>query len=146
MRQHSTPHRRPATLLATLALLIGAMTTGCGKSSDLEKVVVAGRVTLDGQPISNGEIRFIPDQGTKGPISGGPIKDGAYKADGRGGVPVGAHRVEIRGYRPQGGQQPAASEGGPAEQYVPGKYNDQTELKATIDSDTTTQDFELSSK
>ena len=136
----------PKTTLATLACVVCFAFTGCGQSSDFDKVVVTGRVTLDGQPIPNGEIRFIPDAGTKGPISGGPIKDGAYKAEGRGGVPVGEHVVEIRAYRPQGGPQAAAAEGGPAEQYLAAKYNDQTTLRATIDPSTETQDFELTSK
>jgi hypothetical protein len=141
-------HAHPTYIhaLTTLACLACIALTGCGQSSDLDKVVVTGRVTLDGQPIPNGEIRFIPDAGTKGPISGGPIKDGAYKAEGRGGVPIGEHLVEIRAYRPQGGPQAAATEGGPAEQYLATKYNEHTTLRATIDPSTETQDFELTSK
>jgi hypothetical protein len=130
--------------LATLTLL------GCGKSSGLDKVVVRGTVTLDGQPISNGEIRFIPAPGTVGPISGGPIKDGVYVAEGRGGVPLGEHLVEIKAYRAMAkgpGQSASANpEGGPAEQYLDKRYNEQTTLKATIAADTETQDFQLTSK
>ena len=132
--------------LASLACVVSFTCAGCGPSSDVDKVVVTGRVTLDGQPIPNGEIRFIPDAGTNGPISGGPIKDGVYKAAGRGGVPIGEHVVEIRAYRASGGPQAAANEGGPAEQYLPANYNDQTTLRATIDPSTETQDFELTSK
>jgi hypothetical protein len=146
MHQHRTRKHALAILNTTLALLVCLAVLGCGPSSDIDKVVVTGRVTLDGQPIPNGELRFIPDAGTKGPISGGPIKDGVYKAAGRGGVPVGEQVVEIRAYRPQGGPQAAANEGGPAEQYLPPKYNDQTTLRATIDPSTETQDFELTSK
>jgi hypothetical protein len=127
--------------------LLMAASIGCGQSSDLDKVVVRGAVTLDGQPISNGELRFIPINGTKGSVSGGPIKDGAYVAQGRGGVPIGEHRVEIKAYRPatKSGQ-PTDPEGGPAEQYLDKRYNEQSTLTAKIDSSTETQDFQLTSK
>ena len=134
--------------LSSLALVLFAVTSiGCGQSSDLDKVVVRGTVTLDGQPIPNGELRFIPTNGTKGPVSGGPIKDGAYVAQGRGGVPVGEHRVEIKAYRPATKPgQPVSPEGGPAEQYLDKRFNEQTMLTAKIDASTETQDFQLTSK
>jgi hypothetical protein len=134
--------------LLALAVAIASV-TGCGKTSTLDKVVVRGMVTLDGQPIPNGEIRFIPAPGTAGPISGGPIKDGAYVAQGRGGVPLGEHLVEIKAYRAMAkgpGQSASTPEGGPAEQYLDKRYNEQTTLKATVAADTETQDFQLTSK
>lgn len=145
------PHssRTAASLIAISGLVLAA-TIGCGKSSGLDKVVVSGQVTLDGQPISNGEIRFIPTQGTVGPVSGGPIKDGVYTAKGKGGVPLGNHRVEIQAYRAsaksQGQAGAAGNEGGAAEQYLDKRYNDQTTLTATIDAETTTKDFALTSQ
>ena len=134
--------------LSKLALaLLAAFTIGCGQSTDFDKVVVRGVVTLDGEPIPNGELRFIPTNGTKGPISGGPIKDGAYVAQGRGGVPVGEHRVEIKAYRPATKPgQPISPEGGPAEQYLDKRFNEQTTLTAKIEASTETQDFQLTSK
>lgn len=140
---HRTVRRRSSLAVA----LIAATAIGCGQSSDLDKVVVRGTVSLDGQPIPNGELRFIPTGDTQGPISGGPIKDGAYVAQGRGGVPIGEHRVEIRAYRAAGRPgQPISPEGGPAEQYLDKRYNDQTTLTAKIDGSTETQDFQLTSK
>jgi hypothetical protein len=136
---------RHLNALAVALLAVSAL--GCGQSSDLDKVVVRGAVTLDGQPIPNGELRFIPINGTKGSISGGPIKDGAYVAQGRGGVPVGDHRVEIKAFRPATKRgQPSEPEGGPAEQYLDKRYNEQSTLTAKIDASTETQDFQLTSK
>ncbi|MBN1855148.1 MAG: hypothetical protein JW829_20625 [Pirellulales bacterium] len=133
-------------LLTILAIHLA----GCGSGSDLEKVVVRGRVTLDGTAIPNGEIRFYPAGKTKGPPSGGPIKDGEYIAQGRGGVPAGTHRVEIRAFRTgrQSYSSAVAAEGGPAEQYLPAKYNTQSELTADIDATEqgSTKDFDLKSK
>lgn len=137
----------PVRLLAIVLVL--SEIAGCSKPTGLDKVVVQGTVTIDGQPIPNGEIRFIPTQGTTGPISGGPIKDGVYIANGKGGVPLGNHQVEIRAFRAKTNGQGQAGqpgfEGGPAEQYLDQKYNDRTTLTATIDADTTTKDFQLTS-
>lgn len=149
-KSHSQLSRRSFSWpLLALAVAIASV-TGCGKTSTLDKVVVRGSVTLDGQPIPNGEIRFIPAPGTAGPISGGPIKDGAYVAQGRGGVPLGNHQVEIRAFRAMAkGQGQAGTpgfEGGPAEQYLDKRYNEQTTLTAKIDAATETQDFQLTSK
>jgi hypothetical protein len=120
---------------------------GCSNSSGVDKVVVSGVVTLDGQPISNGEIRFIPTSGTIGPVSGGAIKDGAYIAQAKGGVPIGTHNVEIKAYRANPkSKATAGAEGGAAEQYLDSRYNAQTTLTATIDPDTETKDFQLTSK
>lgn len=145
--QHFPRRLNPSLLVGSLALVCAV---GCGSSSGLEKVVVSGTVTLDGQPIPNGEIRFIPAPGTTGPVSGGPIKDGAYVAKGKGGVPLGEHVVEIKAYRARakGPGQSASTdpEGGAAEQYLDKRYNEQTTLKATISADTETQDFQLTSK
>ena len=141
---------RTASSLLLLGGLTVAAAMGCGKPAGLDKVVVSGQVTLDGEPISNGEIRFIPTAGTVGPISGGPIKDGVYTAKGKGGVPLGTHQVEIRAYRAsaksQGQAGAGSGEGGAAEQYLDKRYNDQTTLTATIGADTEAQDFQLTSK
>ena len=76
-------------LLALNVLLIG-----CGGGLDV--VPVHGTVNLNGKPIPDGEIRFVPIEDTKGPASVGNIVAGEYKIDARGGVPVGKHRIEIR--------------------------------------------------
>lgn len=131
------------------AYLIGMLTiltvVGCGKQSDISKVIVKGSVTYDGQPISNGEIRFHPTGDTRGPLSGGTIQEGTYIAEGRGGVPIGSHRVEILAYRPLKTSRSGA-EGGPVEQYLPRQYNSNTTLVVTIDKESFEQDFNLTSR
>jgi hypothetical protein len=128
-------------LLATLAA-----SCGCGSSnSGVEKVVITGTVTYDGTPIPNGEVRFYPIEGTKGAVSGGPIRDGAYTAQGKGGVPVGKHRVEIQGFRAAKGSE-SLPEGGSAEQYLPAQFNENSTLTAEVTPDTENLDFALTSK
>ncbi len=140
--------RWPSAFSAGFAVLAALACAGCGPPAGLQKVIVEGAVTLDGTPIPNGEVRFLPIEGTAGPVSGGPIKDGQYRAESRGGVPVGKHRVEIRAFRAPSGRQTgvAAIEGGPAEQYLPERYNTKSELTATVGASESRQDFALSSK
>ena len=131
-------------------VLLGAILTGCGGRGGLEKVIVSGKVSYDGQPVDNGQIYFYPTEGTKGPVSGAPIKDGAYVAHAKDGVPVGKHLVKIEGYRTHdasrdGDMLTGAASGGAPVQYIPPKYNRSTELEVTIPRENRkfTQDYEL---
>jgi hypothetical protein len=131
------------------AVFMVAGLSGCGRNG-LDKVVVSGQVAYRGEPVNNGEILFYPSGDTKGPVSGASIKDGHYEAVGKGGVPVGTHRVVVRGFRAAARSAKAAAtaakigiEGGVREQYLPAKYNDQTTLEVTVNSDQVTHDFQL---
>ena len=102
------------------------------------------------QPVENGQIYFYPTEGTKGPVSGAPIKDGAYVARAKDGVPVGSHLVKIEGYRSpdasrDGDMLTRAASGGAPVQYIPAKYNRSTELEVKIPGGTRkfTKDYEL---
>ena len=138
----------------TRELLLGAVAlatvAGCGSSDDLAKLVVSGMVTFRGEPIEDGEIRFLPTGDTRGPMSAAPIRAGHYEVATRGGVPLGTHRVEIRAFRPKQGAEPLGDLPGvepgelPKEQYLPDKYNKKSELNVTIGSgDASSQDFNL---
>jgi hypothetical protein len=82
-----------AILLATLVL------SGCSDSGDEpERVVVSGKVTWQKNEVKDGIIRFICDSG---PSAQGPIRDGSYLIDYKGGVPVGNCRVEVEGFEEQ---------------------------------------------
>jgi len=107
---------------------------------------VAGNVTYQGRPVEDGRIRFIPIEGTRGPVSGGLIRDGSYSAGHKGGVPVGVHRVHIEAYR-----RPKPDEVDPLEatakvQYLPRKYNADSELRLRVPSGSKpiAEDFTLS--
>jgi hypothetical protein len=112
-----------------MAMLILA---GCRQSTGIERVVVQGRVTLNGAPVEDGQIRFIPVEGTAGPVTIAPIIKGRYVCDDKGGVPLGKHRIEILAW------DPTAPPGGrgepPRPQWAPAKYNEQSELVETIES------------
>ncbi len=129
-----------ACFIAICLLLFIA--TGCGRQSDIDKVVVKGLVTFDGVVLSKGQVRFIPIEGTTGPIAGAPIVDGQYVAKAKGGVPIGRHRVEIKALRTVRNGVPDEN-GSELEQYIPFKYNQFSELTCTVDNSATTHDFVL---
>lgn len=142
--------RRIPTLSAFVAL---SLFVGCG-GDPYERIVVTGNVTFDGEPIQDGMIRFIPTTQTPTPPNGGYIKDGKYKIGTRGGVAVGEYKVVIEAFRGASStpDQPVSavdSAGQPEEleagQFLPKKYNEQSELVVTIDSgsEEMTKDFAL---
>jgi hypothetical protein len=135
-------HRWMRGMTAVIAVI--AIVSGCN-SRALDKVVVSGEVKFKGQPVSIGKITFDPIEGTDGPISGAAIKDGRYTADGKGGVPVGHHKVIIEGFRPPTDENGKVdSELGRA-QYLPAKFNIASELTIEVKSDESpaVRDFNL---
>ena len=162
---------RSFCVLAVLLALGGS--AGCG--SKHEKVIVQGKVTLDGIVVSGGDIRFYPVSKTSGGVAGGFIAGGEYNVTNKGGVPVGQHRVVLRAFSLEGvgdatgiTSAPVADDmlSAPApakktrkrldkpvyiiegrEQFFPPKFNADSELIVTITGDQNPQvvDFELSS-
>ena len=139
----------PLSLMAVACLALAV--AGCGPSGP-ERVVVSGKVTYRGVPLKTGEIRFIPIKGTEGPMWGALIADGQYTADGKGGVPVGTHRVEIlatsvreMGEGGRGFDGPPKPGMNRTPRKLPAKYNRQSTLEITIEpgSGSIVKDFAL---
>ena len=140
------------------AAVTGALATfpaGCGRDRGPERVLVSGAVTFNGQPVSEGTIRFLPaDAKSTTPMAGAMIRDGQYKIDTRGGVPVGTHKIVIEGFRvnPNAANpdapvaMQAMMRGVPRIQYLPKRYNTDSELQMTIESgsDAIVKNFDLS--
>jgi hypothetical protein len=134
----------------TIAMAVSAAilaSAGCSKNA-ADRVVVEGSVSFNGEPVANGQISFYPTEANPGPVSGGPIKDGKYVAQARGGVPLGNHRVEITGFRPMKSTGGPVGEGLPAEQYLPSQFNQRSELTALVEAtpNPKTLDFDLQSR
>jgi hypothetical protein len=90
-----------------LAPAVLALTTaGCGSSNGLTMGRVYGTITYKGQPVTLGDVLFVPDtgKGTKGVPSMGKIdKDGRFvmsTQDAGDGVIAGFHKVGIRALDP----------------------------------------------
>ena len=124
------PRAWPAVLGFGLLILLGCSQSG-GRQS------LEGTVTLDGVPVAEGSIVFLPQAGTKSPTCGGTISEGQFSIAPAGGAACGTFRVEITALRNTGrkvtsfymGQSIEKDE---SEQYIPARYNSQSELTAPV--------------
>lgn len=125
-----------------LALFLLTGTSGCSNEPILYEVT--GTVTLDGQPVEDGQIIFVPlEEG--GTPDAGSIQNGKFAFKSR----PGPKKVEIQAMKqhptktvpdPVTGTRPAL------ESYIPDRYNTKTELTADVLSNQEVIDFELTSK
>lgn len=120
---------RIAALLVSLVLVsLLAAVAGCGPSGPAT-FPVSGTVTFNGEPIPNdhnGYITFVPDDKSIGPVAT-RILDGKYSLR----TQEGKHTVQIKASRFVGPMNQVMGLT-PKEQYIPVKYNDQSELQAEI--------------
>jgi hypothetical protein len=111
--------------------------SGCGSKT----YNVSGTVTFNGVPIPEGRISFVPEDSSPG--GGGAISNGRYSVD----VPPGKAKVQINASKlmklPEG-EKGMYGKTGEMRDYIPSKYNADTELKADI-SGPAKLDFELKS-
>ena len=107
------PSARVGPLCALLAALVGV--AGCG----IKRIATSGKVSLDGQPMPEGVLKFIPDTtkgnnvrvSCSGPISNGRwnlVTSGMERADTGTGAPVGWFKV-IYTHPNEGSKAPGAS-------------------------------------
>ena len=134
-----------------LVLLPAVLLFLCGCSgSKADRGAIHGAVTLNGKPLEQGSILFMPMEGTRGTVAGAEIKDGRYQLSATTGPAVGWSRVEIRAMRKTGRMVPKAF-GRPGEmvpekaEAVSPKFNSKTELKVEIKPGDNTADFKVSS-
>lgn len=65
-----------AAAVAVLAGAIALLAAGCGSEKPID---IAGKVTFNGEPVTEGQVQFVEDRtGRGGQVDLGP--DGAYKA------------------------------------------------------------------
>lgn len=111
-------------------LLVSA---GCGRQTDRQ--ALQGTVTLDGAPLAEGYVTFVPMPGTSGPTAGGKITEGKFSVSPRQGTFVGAFRVEITAIRKTGRKLKdpmLGQEIDETEQFLPARYNRQSELTIEV--------------
>lgn len=124
---------------AGLAVVTVALVLGCsGGDSTAE---ISGQVLLDGQPLAEGVIHFIP-------VDGKSNTESTFVVGGRFNkrIPLGKHRVEIscvtaRPLRP--GQDADSATGS---EIVPSRYNTESELEMHVNKRKNEVRFDLSSK
>ena len=102
---------------------------GCGGGRPTYEV--HGRVTLDGEPVEDGMIRFQSSD-INDAAAGGPIANGEFRFQSS----AGTKRVEIRASRPLPEDQQTEPELGLLyEDYLPSRYNRDSELSVEVRED-----------
>ncbi len=128
------------TALVGLALALAAAGCSGGGAS-----TVSGTVKLDGQPVKQGLIKFIPADGQT-PTADATITDGKYTAT----VPPGDKRVEITASKVVGKQKMYDTPDSPTvdlvEELLPKRYNTASELTLKVTGGSQTKDFDLQGK
>ncbi|MFI4876659.1 MAG: carboxypeptidase-like regulatory domain-containing protein [Blastopirellula sp. JB062] len=132
----------------SVALLLTAC--GCaGEQLDPEYKPVTGTVTLDGRPLPDAQLSFVPlGSGSSG--SGFTDESGKYQlyyAARRPGAKFGENRVFITKSKPSTGKQGEFAGMREADiEMLPARYNRKTELTANIEDKRNVIDFDLKSK
>ena len=135
------PLRRLLAGLAAAGLVLVCL-TGCRKESDGRSTRLKGRVTLDGKPIAEGTLNFLPEKAGQTPPASAQIADGYYDARA---VPLGKVRVQIIATRETGRMIPGSSQPVPEVlSIIPPKYAQGISIEVT--GDNPQQDFPLTSK
>jgi hypothetical protein len=136
-----------ARVVLYLVLLLIPALAGCsgGTSDEPTRAVVYGDITWNGKPVEEGTIRFISNAG---PSAQGPIRDGEYRIDHKGGVPIGECRVEIQGFEEQDiGDSGSTLIKMPTRigvPIIPKQFNSESTLTVAVDADKQNQhDFHL---
>ena len=117
--------------------------SGCGSGS---RHALHGTVTLDGQPVADGTISFLPAPGTTGNSSGSAIKDGQYSLAAANGLQSGEYRVTIEARRPTGGKVRDPQTGKLFDEVLPVTYREMGKLTVTIPASGGEASFELTTK
>lgn len=138
--RESCPNRGVVAGLTAVVVLVVA---GCGGDAvELPRAAVHGTVTLDGQPLQDAVIRFIPTGETKGPATSVSIVDGQFEANEQVGPIVGQHRIEIQsnddgGFAFDDEQALEKLNRNPQRiqvQAIPGSYNINSVLEETVEA------------
>jgi len=127
-------------------LLVGlCVFSGC--APDKGEYKISGSVTLEGEPIEVGTIRFSGVDGATH-VGGGKIKDGKYEAS----VPPGEKIVKIAGYKVKGQTEVKDDLTGEVtvrddlERCTPVDYERESPLRVTIEKEGEVHDFDLKSE
>ncbi len=135
MRKHALPR---AVTSATAAALLTLTLVGCGASDDLPREKLSGTINLDGKPLANGFITFLPASAEAATQGGGAIQDGAYSIPRDQGLVPGSYKVLITSS--EGGSETKIDDTNqmpgmapvPAKEAIPAQYNAESTLTADV--------------
>jgi hypothetical protein len=134
----------PTRDIVVFGLFLGLACAG-GCSSEAGKATVNGEVTLDGQPLKEGVIRFVPADGMS-PTADAAIVVGRFQAT----APVGEKRVEISAPKVVGKRKMYDTPQSPwvdeVAELIPARYNVKSILTAGVKKGPNNLNFDLNSK
>jgi hypothetical protein len=145
-------HNRSVVAILLLGTILGTV-IGCG--DDVKRAAVKGKVTIDGTPLPDGVITFVPLDKANAQPGGSPIANGQYAISAANGLAAGEYQVQIRADRPTGKKEwdgmgderlPASKKHyvDKMESYIPAQYNDRSTLQATVElGKVNVRDFDL---
>lgn len=131
-------------------LVLAVAVAGCSRGYDgRQRFPLAGRVTIDGEPLDAGTISFIPQSESGQRVSGGPILDGAYAVTEEMGANAGPYRVEIRWQKKTGKRYRDRDSGDLIDERkegLPPRFHAQSDMSVEVSAKQTTFDFDLTKK
>lgn len=129
------------------AVAIVAALSGCGGGPRRPDVVaIHGVVTLDGNPVPDAIVEFVPEKGR--PSEGVTDASGRYDLDytqSQKGAITGKHTVKITTFREEIRLEGKITQKGVRES-IPPQYNSQSKLTADVTSESSEVNFTLTSK
>jgi hypothetical protein len=134
---------RPQWVFLTLCAL--AVIFGCTAERSSS---VHGKVTLDGEVVTMGNIVLLPAAGS-GTKAAAAIENGSYSIPAADKLLAGSYRVEISWHKPTGRKIASADPGitiDETREAVPARYNTESTLTVEIGSGDLEKDFALTSK
>jgi hypothetical protein len=129
---------------AGLSLTWLVLFAGCGGDAG---VTVSGKITLDGSPLDDATISFVPLAGGQRNAGWASVENGQYVIPESSELGSGNFRVEVRALRATGEK---SNQNDPtlinAKEALPSKYNSKSELAAELKPGANSVDFDLKSK
>jgi hypothetical protein len=123
--------------------LFAALALGCAGGNSTG--TVRGTVTLDGQPLKDGMVKFIPADSKAQPITAA-VKEGQFTLT----APVGVNRVEFSVAKVVGKikmyETPDSPTVDQTKEMLPEKFNVKSELKTTVNGGSQDETYTLTSK
>ena len=140
--------RRSTILFVIAAVMAVAPSAGCGGGAD-GRLPVSGSVTMNGAPLHDATIEFVPQSSGSSSFAGATILDGQYSISANRGLVPGEYKVVIS----MGGSTPEPpmdeppgdpAEFPPAPELIPARYSSESTLTAKVEANgDNTFDFDL---
>lgn len=139
LAKKTSAHQGEVTMFFRLSCVCfsaaGLLLAGCGDSG----IKIHGKISVNGAPLEEAEIQFVPMNSIGGDQLGTTVIKGAYTLVDSERLKEGEYQVQIRAYRGTGkkiwdgmGDGKNKNMVDDLKQFVPPKYNDASELKVAI--------------